>query len=354
MCSSDLFEEEMVDYLGGGLTAVALNSCTAGLYLALKALGIGPGDEVIVPTLTFAATSHVVEWCEAKPVLCDIDPRTLNISTKSILDKISSRTKAVIPVHIAGYPCELEEILEIARNYSLKVIEDAAHAVGSSYRQKKIGQHGDAVVFSFYATKNLSCGEGGMVVGKDQEYMDKIRSLSYFGIDKQAYKRFEGRGSWFYQIRDMGYKFNFDQIHAAIARVQLRHLEAKNSSRRFIASRYDHELDPEIERPRYEDMHVHSRHLYPILLNPGMDRDVFASRLSEMGIGTSVHFIPLHQHEHFQSFWSAENFPGAESIADRLLSLPLFPELSDQEVSHIVESVNSAWRTSNEESVFTA
>jgi len=337
------FEKEVCEYLGGGLEAVGLSSCTAGLFLSLKALGIGAGDEVLVPTLTFAATSHVVEWCSATPILCDIDPQTLNLSVSSMKERVSKNTRAIIPVHIAGYPCEMDTIMEFARTHNLAVIEDAAHGIGTSYKNTKIGHHGDCVVFSFYATKNLACGEGGMVVSKDKSLLEKIRSLAYFGIDKKAYEQYEGRGSWYYQIRDLGYKFNLDQIHAALGRVQLRGLEQKNSRRRYIADRYDTGINTAIKRPVYDKMHTHSRHLYPILLPNGMDRDHFISCLKNRGIGTSVHFIPLHRHSYFADRWDACNFPSAESIADGLVSLPMFPELDDTEVSRVIEGVNMVW-----------
>jgi len=338
------FEKEMVEYLGGGLDAVALNSCTAGLFLALKALGVGPGDEVLVPTLTFAATSHVVEWCGAKPVLCDIDPKTLNLSVASMKDRATKQTRVVIPVHIAGYPCAMDEILEFAGSRDLKVVEDAAHAIGTSFLDKKIGQHGDAVVFSFYATKNLACGEGGMVVSKDSKLIESVRSLSYFGIDKKAHESEAGKGTWYYQIRDLGFKFNFDEIHAAIGRVQLENLERNNSKRREIARIYDEGINKRIERPVYETMHTHSRHLYPVFLPGHLDRDRFVSKLRENGIGTSVHFIPLHRHEYFQSSWRNSDFPGVESIADGLVSLPLYPELEKDSVNRVVDAVNHVFK----------
>lgn len=344
------FENDVCQFLGGDLGAVALNSCTSGLFVALKALGVGPGDEVLVPTLTFAATSHVVEWCGATPILCDVDPATLNISIESIQRNARKQTKAIIPVHVAGYPCELDLINDYASEMGLYVIEDAAHAIGTKYKDTYIGYHLDCSVFSFYAIKNLACGEGGMVVSTNQDLLRKIRSLSYFGIDKKAYQEVEGRGSWYYQIRELGYKFNMDQIHASIGRVQLSSLEAKNERRRAIASLYDVNLSKSLGRPCYDQIHTNSCHLYPVFLPEFLDRDHFILALKEKGIGSSVHFIPLHRHPYFAPNWSRDNFPGAEAIADKLVSLPLFPEMSGSEVEMVIDAVNSILKENNEAS----
>jgi dTDP-4-amino-4,6-dideoxygalactose transaminase len=240
------FEKEMAAFLNedSEMFTVALSSCTAGLYLSLLALGIGPGDEVIVPTMTFAATAQVVDWIGAKLILCDIEEDTLNIDVAKAESLITKKTKAIMPVHMAGYPCDMDAIGKLAKKYGLKVIEDAAHAIGTEYKGKKIGNFSDLTVFSFYATKNLAMGEGGMVVSKDKALIERIRKLSYFGINKEAFKRYDKSGSWFYDIEELGYKYNLDDLHGAIGLVQLRKLNAMNKRRREIAALYRQRLAP--------------------------------------------------------------------------------------------------------------
>jgi dTDP-4-amino-4,6-dideoxygalactose transaminase len=339
------FEGRVAGYLGGGLYAVALNSATSGLFLALKVLGIGPGDEVIVPTLTFIASAHVVEWCGAKVVLCDIDRDSYNIDTGLIEKLITPRTKAIMPVHIAGYPCEMSEIIKISNKYGLHIVEDAAHAIGTEYEGVKIGNHGKAVVFSFYATKNLACGEGGMVVSKDIELIEKIRKLSYFGVNKQAFKRYEKSGSWYYEVEELGYKCNFDSIHAALGIAQLNKLDNLNKIRREIAFKYKEKLDSSIEVQKNSENHFHSYHLFSVKLPAFLDRDDTFNMLKEKNIGSSVHFIPIHKHPYYAAKFSDASFPAANSLYPRLLSLPLYPSLENREVEHVIESLNSIVRS---------
>lgn len=336
---TEAFENEMVDYLGGNLHAVALNSCTSGLFLALKALGIGHGDEVIVPTLTYVATAHVVEWCGAKPILCDIDPDTRNISLKDCESLISERTKAIIPVHIAGLPVNIEAITELAQRYNLFVVEDAAHAVGASYKGKKIGNHSLASVFSFYVTKNLACGEGGMLVTHDYEFAEKVRKLSYFGIDKQAFKRNSEKGSWYYQVEGLGFKCNMDNLHAAIGRVQLSKLSAFIEKRRQIAQWYNEFLTPFVKRPITSEDSEHCYHLYQLLLPDHWNRDLFIQTMKDWNIGCSVHFIPLHEHPHYRGRID-RSFPGCDKISQCNVSLPMDPGLNIDEIKYISSIVN--------------
>lgn len=335
------FENEIGEYIGGGTHAVALNSCTAGLYLALLAYGIGQGDEVIVPTWTFAATGHVVLWTGAKLVLCDVEETSLNIDVKQMESLITSNTKAVIPVHFAGYPCEMDKIIGVARRHNLVIVEDAAHAIGTCYKSKKIGNFGDATVFSFYATKNLTCGEGGMVVSNDKDITEKIRKMSYFGINKQAVRRYSETGSWYYKIEELGYKYNMDSIHAAIGLVQLRRLDEMNERRRHIAKMYREGLDKRIRFTENAKDNYHIYHLFPIRINREIiNRNQFIEELKKRNIGTSVHYIPLHKHPYYISIVGERDFPIADRIYEEIVSIPMFPEMSDGDVSYVIENIN--------------
>ncbi|MEE2924070.1 MAG: DegT/DnrJ/EryC1/StrS family aminotransferase [bacterium] len=327
------FEKEMVEYLGGGLNAVGLNSCTSGLFLALKALDVGYGDEVIVPTMTYVATAHVVEWCGATPILCDIDPLTRNLDLDDCAKKITPRTKVIIPVHIAGLPVDLKNLNILASKHNITIIEDAAHAVGSSYQGQKIGHHSLASIFSFYATKNLACGEGGMLVTSDEEFAEKIRRLSYFGIDKQAFQRHTKKGSWYYQVEGPGFKCNLDNIHAAIGRIQLRKLDDFIDKRQRIAAWYDELLPESIQRPIRNSESSHCFHLYQLGLPEEWKRDALVSYLKDWNVGCSVHFIPLHEHPHYRR--NKNEFAGCNRISHRNLSLPMDPGLTVDDVKYI-------------------
>ena len=327
------FEEKFANYLGEGLFCVGLNSATNALFLSLLALGIKSGDEVIVPTWTFASTAQVVEWIGAKLVLCDVDEDTLNIDINLLEKLITKNTKAIIVVHIAGYPCEMDKILEIAKKYNLKVIEDAAHAIGTEYNGTKIGNHSDAVCFSFYATKNLAMGEGGAVVSKNRDIIEKIRKLSYLGIDKNAFKRYEKKGNWYYDIESLGYKANLDNIHSAIGLVQLKKIDKMNKRRNEIANYYYQNL--KVEFNRYDTKHYHSYHLFMIRVK---NRDEFMEKLKNKNIGTSIHFRPLHHHSFYKNRFGG--FDVADKIYKQIVSIPLYPSLRDSEVEYITETIN--------------
>jgi len=337
------FEKALAEYLKeeDELYVIGLNSCTSALHLALLALGIGKDDEVIVPTWTFAATAQVVEWIGAKPILCDVDKKSLNIDIDSCEKLITSKTKAIMPVHIAGYPCDIEKIAEFAKKYDLKIIEDAAHAVGTKYKGKKIGNFGDVTCFSFYATKNLAMGEGGAAVTKDQNIAEKIRKLSYFGINKEAFKRYEKGGSWMYDIEELGYKCNLDSVHAALGIVQLAKLDSLNSRRRSIAKRYRENLHESVEFNADCEEHFHTYHLFPILLPKSVDRDIFSIKLKERNIGSSVHFIPLHLHSYYKSTFETEQLPNATEQYSKILSIPMYPGMSDEDVEYVIEHINN-------------
>lgn len=339
------FEAGIEKYLGNSVKAVALNSCTAGLFLALRAYNIKDGDEVILPTWTFAATGHVVLWVGAKPVLCDVEEPTLNIDVRQMKSLITPRTKAIIPVHFAGYPCNMDAIMEVARQKDLVVIEDAAHAIGARYKEEKIGCIGDVTVFSFYATKNLTCGEGGMAVSKSQEVIERIRKLSYFGINKHAFNRYAKTGTWYYEIEELGYKYNMDSIHAAIGLIQLKKLDKMNERRREIAKKYRQLLDRRITLLKDDKLHYHAYHLFPVRLPKGLiSRDAFIAQMKERNIGTSVHFIPLHKHPYYRQIITEGSFPVADMAYEEIVSIPMFSGMADTDVDYVIESVNDILR----------
>lgn len=336
------FENALCDYLKNDdeLYAVGLNSCTAALHLALLACGVGEGDEVIVPTWTFAATAHVVEWVGAKVVLCDVEPDSLNIDPQKAEALITKNTKVIMPVHIAGFPCDMEKIAALAKKYSLKVIEDAAHAIGTEYNGVKIGSFSDVTCFSFYATKNLAMGEGGAAVSKNKELIEKIRKLGYFGINKEAFKRYDKSGSWRYDIEELGYKNNLDSVHAAIGLEQLKKLDALNDRRREIATYYKSKLNKKLCFTKDDDAHHHVYHLFMIILPSSVQRDDFMQAMKEENIGTSVHFIPLHLHSYYAAKQSGK-FCVADEIFERVVSIPMFPSMDGEDVEYVISKINS-------------
>jgi dTDP-4-amino-4,6-dideoxygalactose transaminase/spore coat polysaccharide biosynthesis protein SpsF (cytidylyltransferase family) len=340
------FEDNFKQYVGTPF-ALAVNSCTAALHLALIVAGVKEGDEVITTPLTFAATGEVILYLKAKPIFVDVDPETYNLDPSKIEEKITSRTKAILPVHFAGLPCEMDAIIDIAKKYNLKVIEDAAHAVGSLYKGKKIGTIGDITTFSFYATKNLATGEGGMITSMNQTYQDPLTILRLHGLSKDAWKRYTGAGSWRYEILEQGYKYNLSDIHSSLGIHQLAKLDSFNKTRQVYSSLFDNAFSsiPEITLQKIEDYMVHSRHLYPIQVDFSslcITRDEFIEILKEKQIGTSVHFIPLHMHRLYQNLFNyAEgDFPVSEKISDNIVSLPLYPEMSEEEVGYVSNTVS--------------
>lgn len=342
------FEHKFTQYLKGDtpLYTAGLNSCTSAMFLALKALGIKAEDEVLVPTWTFAATIHVVEWLGAVPVLCDIEPDTLNIDLSKAEKKITKKTKGMIPVHMGGYPCDLDRIHELSTNFGLKVVEDAAHAIGTRYKGRKIGNFSHVTCFSFYVTKNLTMGEGGAAVSRDKGLIDKIAQLAYFGINKEAHKRYKREGTWFYDIEHTGYKCNLDSLHAAIGLTQLEKLDALNSRRRQIARLYRNNLSRDLGFTKdSDDDHFHTYHLFQIILPRGCDRDGFISKMKECNIGCSVHFIPLHRHSAYEAAYPANTFPVADDLFERIVSIPMFPAMTDEDVSYVITHINRIVRS---------
>jgi dTDP-4-amino-4,6-dideoxygalactose transaminase len=340
------FEEKFGRYVGA-THALAVNSCTSALHLALAAIGISEGDEVIVPTMTFAASGEVVLYLKARPVLVDCEVGSYHVGPEQIERAISSRTRAILPVHYAGYPCDMDPILEIARKHDLKVIEDAAHALPSSYKGRIVGTLGDITCFSFYATKTLTTGEGGMATTENPEYAERMRILSLHGISKDAWKRYSAEGSWRYGILEAGYKYNLTDLQAALGLAQLAKCDALCARRASIADRYNRafaDLDA-FEVPPVPDYVEHAWHLYVLRVQPSalrIDRDRVIEELKQRGIGTSVHFIPLHLHPLYQNElgYRAGQFPNAEERFEGAISLPIYPAMTPDDVDRVVEALH--------------
>jgi perosamine synthetase len=357
------FESEFADFVGAR-HAIALNSCTAALHLALEALDIRPGEHVIVPTMTFAATAEVVRYLNAKPVLLDCDSATLNLSIPTLetflheqceqtADGIRSResggrVRALIPVHYAGLPCDMRPILDMAAEFEIDVIEDAAHAFPATYQGHTIGTLGTASAFSFYATKNLSTGEGGMLTTNSDSIAERVRLMSLHGISKDAWLRYTSQGSWYYEIVEAGFKYNLTDIAAALGIAQLRRANMLWKRRRQIARRYDQAFSemPEIQTPVESLNSEHGWHLYPIRLNLDMlriDRAAFIEELKKRRIGASVHFIPLHLHPYYRDNFGyrPQDLPTAAKEYERIISLPFYPRMSDSDVERVIDAVTA-------------
>jgi len=331
--------------------AVAVSSATAGLHLGLDGLGVGPGDEVLVPTLTFASTAATVIHAGARPVLVDCEPDTLNLSVADAARKWTPRTKAIVPVHFAGHPCEMDAILALAREHATPVMEDAAHALPARYRGRRIGTLGDLTVFSFYATKNLTTGEGGMVTTHDEALGDRLRGRRLHGMTRDAWKRYSKEGSWRYDIAYPGFKYNMTDMNAALGLVQLRRLPAMQAERQRIVALYGAALGDvaAVELPTCKPDVEHAWHLFVIRLRLEqlrVGRDEFIQELTAAGIGTSVHFIPLHEHSYYRDVLGAraEDLPCATAEWQRTISLPLFPGLTPDDVERVADAVRGIAR----------
>jgi dTDP-4-amino-4,6-dideoxygalactose transaminase len=337
------FEQSFAESVGAR-HAIAVNSCTAALHLSLAACGIGPGDEVVVPTMTFCATANVVVHLGARPVLVDVDANGL-MCVGSLQKAITGRTKAIVPVHFAGQACHLDDILTLAAEHNVPVIEDAAHAAGASFRGTPIGTHGRATTFSFYATKNMTTGEGGMVTTNDDDLAALIRRLALHGMSRDAWKRYTEEGSWYYEVLEPGYKDNMTDVQAALGIHQLRRLESFIARRRAIAAQYDHAFaqHDEMELPVELPDRKHVYHVYPIRLRPesGISRAAFISEMKRANIGTSVHFIPLHRHPYYRDSLGCrpEQFPMAEQLYAGYVSLPLYPGMTSEDVADVIQAV---------------
>jgi dTDP-4-amino-4,6-dideoxygalactose transaminase len=343
------FEEEFAAYVGAA-NAVACSSGTAALHLALRGMGIGPGDEVITSPYTFVASTEVVLYLGAKPVFVDIDPRTLNIDPAAMEAAVTPDTRAILPIHVAGYPCEMDPIMDAAADHGLGVLEDAAHALPASYRGRRVGSIGTATAFSFYATKNLTTGEGGMVTTDNPAVANKMRTLRLHGISGDAWKRYMKGGRWFYEVVDQGYKYNLPDIQAAMGRVQLRRLDQLDQARRRLDRRYRDALtdSPVVLPPEENADHRPSFHLFVIRLDPAgtqWDRAAFIEALRERGISTSVHFIPVHLHPYYRDMgYRRGMFPAAEAAFDAAVSLPFYPAMPDSSVDYLLDTVRTLLR----------
>ena len=340
-------EQDFAHHVGAS-HAVAVNSGTAALHLALDAIGIRENDEVIIPTMTFTATAEVIIYFKARPILVDCEPNTINIDVEQIESKITPRTKAIIPVHMAGQPCDMAAIMEIARRYNLKVIEDAAHALPARYKGKMVGAVGDITCFSFYATKTITTGEGGIATTGNNEWADRMRMMSLHGISKDAWNRYSSEGSWYYEVLFPGYKYNMTDIAAALGIEQLKKCDQFWQKRRAIAALYNDGLADlsEIQRPVCQSHVQHAWHLYVIQLQLErlrINRSEFIEALKKENIGASVHFIPLHLHPYYRDNLKHEpnDFPNASAVFNQIISLPIYPRMTEEDVQRVIAAVRN-------------
>jgi dTDP-4-amino-4,6-dideoxygalactose transaminase len=339
------FEEKFAAYVGAK-HAVGVCSGTAGLHLALDAIGLKQGDEVLVPTTTFTASAEVVVYFKAKPVLVDVDAASLCIDPADAERRVTPRTRAIIPVHLGGHPCDMDAIQDLANRHGLRVIEDAAHSLPASYRGVRIGAISEMTAFSFYATKPITTGEGGMVTTDNDGLAARMRMMRLHGISHDAWKRYSAEGTWYYEVVDTGYKYNPTDIQSAIGIVQLEKCDAMNAAREKIASRYTKEFAGEraLEVPTVGANRESAWHLYILRLNLELltiTRSELIEKLKVRGIGTSVHFIPLHMHPYYKKAYgySADEFPVASREYERYLSLPIYPGMTGAQIDYVIENV---------------
>jgi len=346
------FERRFADYVGCK-HAVAVNSATAALHLALEVFGVGEGDEVLVPAVTFVSTAHAVLYNNAKPVFVDVHPDTLCMDVEDVRRKITERTKVILPVHYGGHPCDMDTILDIAKQAGAAIIEDAAHACGSTYKGKKVGSIGDATCFSFHAVKNLAVGDGGMITLNDEALDKKLRKLRWVGINKSTWERTEmveealaserdqyGQYGWYYEVDDLGYKYHMNDIAAAIGLVQLHKLEKTNARRREIVEMYNEALTdvPWIDTP-VEKEWAHSAYHNYVIKTPY--RDELNLYLRDREIATGVHYMPVHLHPYYRDNGYDADVPVTEDVWKKLLTLPLYPDLTDTEVALVIDALKS-------------
>lgn len=343
------FEANFNEFLGGGLECLAVNSATAGLHLALEALGIGPGDEVIAPSLTFTATVEVVRYLGAEPVLVDVDPVTLNMCPTQVRKAITAKTKAIMPVHYAGLACNMQAILAIAKEFNLKVVEDAAHALPTTFNKALVGQlDSDITVFSFYANKTMTTGEGGMAVTKNSELAKRMRIMRLHGMNRDAFDRFTSKTpAWYYEIVAPGFKYNLTDIASSMGIEQLKKLPGFLNRRQYLAAKYHQQLAdlPLILPANAPEGDIHSWHLYVIRLKPEakLNRDEVIQGLSDAGIGTSVHYVPLHRHPYWRDRYqlTPAMFPVAELAYQQMLSIPLFTAMTDSDQDRVITALKN-------------
>ncbi len=335
----------------GANHAVAVNSCTAAMHLALKVIGLRSGDEVIIPAMTFTATGEVVRYFNAVPVIVDVDRETHNILPAEIERHVTKKTKAIIPVHFGGQPADMDTILKIAKKHKLKVIEDAAHCFPSFYYNKPVGILGDITAFSFYATKTIACGEGGMATTENEKYANDMRVQRLHGISHDAWKRYSKEGSWYYEVIDAGYKYNMTDLQAALGLSQLNKAEKMWYLRSEIARRYSEAfagssfIRPHMIQPEYQS----SWHLYVIKLEIEklkIGRNEFIEELARRNIKTSVHFIPLYRHPYYKKNYPVQRreMKNSEWLYERIISLPIYPGMNDAEITYVIDNVTEIAR----------
>ena len=343
------FEKEFAKEIGGGVEAIAVNSATAGLHLAVEALGIGPGDEVIVPVHTFTATAEIVRYMGADPVFVDVLPDSLNIDPAGIEAAITPRTKAILPVHYAGLACDMEAVLEIAGRHNLRVVEDAAHALPTTCNGARIGAlASDATVFSFYATKTLATGEHGMLVTRDPAIAKRARTMRLHAINRDVFDRYRAGGAWYYEVVAPGFKYNMTDIASALGLHQLRRLSEMHRKRAEIAESYFVAfVDLPLDLPCRENSgDTHAWHLFPVRVraSAGITRDELIARLGERAIGTSVHYVPLHLHPYWRDRYGLkpERFPVSTAAYEAMVSLPIYSKMTSEEVARVISAVRES------------
>lgn len=338
------FEDKFSHYLGIK-HSFGVSNGTAALHIANKVLGIGPGDEVITPSLTFVATANASLYCGAKPVFADISGLdNLNISPDDILEKITSKTKAITVVHYGGYPCEMDVIMEIAEDHNLKVIEDAAHAPGAEYQNKKCGTMGDVGCFSFFPNKNMITGEGGMIVTNDSDLAEKIRTIRSHSMTTLTWDRHKGH-AYSYDILDLGFNYRINELASALGQIQLFKLEKNNNKRKNIVKEYIKQFNAikDISIPFMDHEGKSSYHLFPLILSEPISRDEIMVELKKMGIQTSVHYPPIHLFSYYQKNLNINvSLPKTELISQQGLSLPLYPTLKNEDLAYVCKSLKNS------------
>jgi perosamine synthetase len=344
------FEDAFNSYIGCK-KSLAVSSWTAAGHLALEAYELKAGDEVIVPTMTFPATAEIVCYFGAKPVIVDVEESTLNISLSEIEKALTSKTRAIIPVHYGGQPCDMDEILDFAKKHNLKVIEDAAHSLPATYKGKKIGTISDVTCFSFYATKTLSTGEGGMICTNDETLAERCKIMRLHGINRDAWKRYTESGSWYYEVVAPGYKYNFTDLQASLGLPQLKKVDMMWQSRQSIAARYTQALKDNkyIRLHGIKNDRESSWHLFPIRLNLEtltINRAQLIDEMRKNNIGVGVHFMPVHQHIYYKETFNLDdkNYPVSSSVFPRLISLPIYPGMSDEHVNRVIDILTNLLR----------
>ena len=339
------FEADFAEYKGVKYTA-AVNSCTAALHLSMLAAGLEPGDEVITTPMTFCATVNAIIHAGATPVLADVDPATMNIDPNEVENRITSKTRAILPVHFAGRPCDMDSLCDIAKQHNLKIIEDCAHAIETEYKGRKIGTFGDFGCFSFYVTKNVVTGEGGMVVAKKGDDIARIKMLALHGMTKDAWKRFSDEGHRHYYVMECGFKYNMMDLQAAIGIHQLKRVERNWQRRQQIWQAYNDAFsDFPVGLPSLVELDTrHAYHLYSMLIDKeriGISRDEFLNAMTANNIGVGVHYLSVPEHPYYQKTfgWMPEDYPNAMRIGQQTVSLPLSAKLTDEDLGDVVEAV---------------